>query len=351
MRRGNFDTSEYKVTYLLGAGASARQLPTIKGSNNSDGLAHMLKHLSNDLKFVKNLKAEHKAFIDDIAKDLDWLGENSLKFGTPDTFSKFLYLKEKEKLDRLKKALSFYFTYEQFIKGKQDIRALIFLTTIMQIGSIFPSNIKILNWNYDFQIQLAAKTFREEQFKNISGTTVHKPPLIQYYPSLGNEMIVNNIDNKYDSISMVHLNGIAGFFFEKEKELILNHFLNEPPQYTHQLIDTFLKEKDKKHDLLTFAWEEQTEASRYLRKRVEIAKNMIRESDILVVIGCSFPFFNREMDKQIFETLKASENFKKIYYQDPYRTGEFLKNQFGLSDDIEIYHISDTENYFVPLEL
>ncbi|WP_419213504.1 hypothetical protein ACNR9Q_04940 [Maribacter sp. X9] len=346
----DFNTSEYKVTYLLGAGASAKQLPTVKGTGNNDGIAHMIKYLSNDLKHEKGIDSKYDYFIKEIISDLEWLSENSIKYGTPDTFAKFLYLKDRTSIPRLKRALSFYFTYEQFIKNKKDIRALVFLITVMQTGSIFPSNIKILNWNYDFQVQIAAENFIKEEIYNISGATVHKPPLIEYYPSIGNEMIVNNNENNYEHAAMVHLNGIAGFYFEQKNKHILNYFTNRTLENTNQLIEGYTNNLDEKYDLLTFAWEK-NEASNYLRKRLEIAKSIISESDILVVIGYSFPFFNREMDSEIFEALKSSEKFKKIYYQDPFRTGDFLKNQFQLSNKIEIEHIKETENYFIPLEL
>ncbi len=79
---------------------------------------------------------------------------------------------------------------------------------------------------------------------------------------------------------------------------------------------------------------------------------MIKGTTILVVIGYSFPFFNREVDKKIINNIKKSGNlFKKIYYQDPIKDGQQLRSQFDIkAGHVEIVHIKDTTNFFVPFE-
>lgn len=77
---------------------------------------------------------------------------------------------------------------------------------------------------------------------------------------------------------------------------------------------------------------------------------MIAQTTIVVVIGYSFPFFNREYDKQIFEQLKEEKTCRKIYYQDPVLNGQQLKSQFNLSPQIDIVHIDGTNNFYVPFE-
>lgn len=346
-----FDTSEYKITYLLGAGASAKALPTVKATDTTNGVSNTLKIFADSLKnFKANDNLLYQEYINNLILDLNWLAENSDKFGTTDTFAKFLYLQKRQELPRLKKTLSFYFSYEQFINKKIDERALIFLTSVMQIGNIFPTNIKILTWNYDFQIQIAAENFRKERFV-INKGTVHSPPLINYYPSLGYEMNVNHDINESESFSLVHLNGIAGFYFDEKRNCILNSFYDSTPKDLTELIDKEIKDENKKQKLLTFAWETETNSSYFLRKKTNISKKIVDETDVLVIIGYSFPFFNRQIDKEIFASLLEKGKLKKIYYQDPYRSGSFLKKQFNLSDTIEIIDIKEVENYFIPNEL
>lgn len=110
-------------------------------------------------------------------------------------------------------------------------------------------------------------------------------------------------------------------------------------------------DKNSKDFLFTFAWEKSTKSAELLRYRMKISQNIVKDSDVLVVIGYSFPLFNRLIDKEIFNSLTESGKLKKIYYQDPNKSGEFLKSQFNLSSDIEIISITDVDSYFIPNEL
>jgi hypothetical protein len=344
-----FSTSEYNITYLIGAGASAKALPTVKQTESTAGISQALRNCAFNLNSDLTISHVYKEYVNQIILDLNWIADNSDKFGTPDTFAKFLYLQDRSSLPRLKNTLSLYFTIEQFINNKIDQRALIFLTTVMQIGNVFPTNIKILNWNYDFQIQLAAETYRKEEF-HLGVTSIHSPPLIAYYPSLGFEFNMNH-DQSSKEFSLVHLNGIAGFFHNEDARSNLNFFINEKPKDINEIFEKISKSNIRNHTLLTFAWEESTEAAHILRQRINFAKKTVINTDILVIIGYSFPFFNRNVDKQIFEALKESGKLRKIIYQDPYRTGDFLKKQFDLSDDVEIINVTEKDNYYVPIEL
>jgi len=330
--------SKLNITYFLGAGASANALPTVKATSTSNGLiiglrdfAGQLKNLEYDIKFQE--------YVLNLIKNLTLIADKTIEFGTPDTYAKFLYLKDKKKLIELKNALSAFFLFEQFINKKFDRRTLIFLTTLLE-RNIFPENIKILSWNYDFQMQLAAETFSKERFVRNSNASVHTPPLINYFPTLGHSMQLN-----VEEISMVQLNGIAGSyynsqfyrsFFEREEERTLDH-----------LLDLLINPEFDKGSLLTFAWEQNIANE----SRNVISQLIATNTDVLIIIGYSFPFFNREVDKGIFESMKSSGRLKIIYYQDPYKSGDFLRNQFELSNDIIIRDIKESENYFLPLEL
>lgn len=69
--------------------------------------------------------------------------------------------------------------------------------------------------------------------------------------------------------------------------------------------------------LLSFAWEDETNDTKkiFLEKRMPIAKAIAEKTDILVVIGYSFPFFNRKIDDEIFKAMK--QRLFKIYLRDP----------------------------------
>lgn len=100
------------------------------------------------------------------------------------------------------------------------------------------------------------------------------------------------------------------------------------------------------HKLLHFAWEN----SVYHKSLMQHVKNMIYDTTIVVVIGYSFPFFNRQIDKEIFDILKANKIFRKIYYQDPVLNGQHLRAQFDIPPHIDIQHINKVDNFYVPFE-
>jgi len=294
-----------KITYLLGAGASANALPTVKTNGLKPSLADSLNMMANFLE-KELIDKTHKEFVNHLIKNFREIAHQSNRFGTPDTFAKSLYLQEKYKeLDYLKEAIIFYFTIEQILNRKIDERPLVFLTTVMENQFTFPHQIKIISWNFDFQIQLAANEYQKEEFIVGAGASSHNR-LISYYPSLGG----STDTNLQNDISMIQMNGIAGFYSKDSN--IQNYFLKPPTD----LNDLFKRIKDgynHKTNLLTFAWEKNTVTGGLLRQRISIAKRLAAGTEILVVIGYSFPFFNREYDKEIFHAMKKSEIKLKRY--------------------------------------
>lgn len=339
-----YATSNTKVTYYLGAGASAQALPIVNKIRIDDhtevkGMADCFLELSDELEGLKELNENNISFRDIKVQSLRELAQKSVEFGTIDTYAKYLYLLDKEKLLELKKTLIFFFLTEQLIKRKFDKRSLIFLTTILQKQHVFPSNIKILTWNYDFQIETAASQFKTEKL-TYKDSQEHDPPLISYFPYLGFS-VFNNEDP-----TLVHLNEIAGSY--KVNSLIIDHFFNSDiVEDFNTLLSNLEKRSKDVNGFLNFAWEQ----NHISQKSIEYACRIIENTNVLVIIGYSFPFFNREIDKQIFDVFKRNEQLKKIYFQDPFNDGQFIKNQFGLSEKIEILHIKNVKNYYVPMEL
>lgn len=342
MGKDQFATSEVNVTYYLGAGASAQALPIVNKIKIDDvteirGMADCFKDLSEELKSVKGIEDENIPMISQLISSLDELSKKSIEFGTIDTYAKYLFLCDRSKLTDLKISVIFFFLSEQIIKKKLDKRILIFLTTILQHQQVFPTNIKILSWNYDFQIETTAESFKKESFEHRGTSISHSPALLSYYPSLGFSFRDTELD-------LFHLNGIAGYY---RNENISDHlFINKEITDYNTLLKYLKKNIQSLSDYLSFAWE------RYQNNNLfSLITPILQKTNVLVIIGYSFPFFNRETDKQIFDVLKSNSEFHKIYYQDPFLDGQFLKNQFALGENIEIKHIKETKNYYVPMEL
>lgn len=344
-----------KITYILGAGASAPLLPlavdppkSYNQSNSLYGLATAMINLAGEFETqIREHKKNHKQlseiklkFFKKTIPQLRNLAEDARNFSTIDTLAKYYYITEKNKLPILKQHLAKYFLIEQLIKKKFNNKYLVFLTTILSKEQ-FPSHIKILNWNYDYQLGIAASKFTHEDFTTNGRHRVINKPLIPYFPDVSEQGWMSNNTN----CSMVYLNGIAGLYKSAGTENpYANHIYNEYSEDTKmELIEKILPQTSK---YLTFAWEKSDVSIRSL----EIAKRIIIDTEILVVIGYSFPFFNREIDRAIFEILKQNHNLK-IYFQNPQIDGKFLVNQFNLKESIYIKHISKVDQFYIPFEL
>jgi hypothetical protein len=332
-----------KILYYLGAGASANALPVASdvvnaGKVDIKGLPRGLEELHQTLRKPGMAEPGWLVTRSNLFDECRSLAYSGREFGNVDTYAKFLYLQgEKDALRNLKRTLAFYFGMEQLVNKARDNRYLPWLISILD-EKLFPENVKILSWNYDFQIQLAAMNFKVEEIGESSGGALMKSiPLVAYYPG------IDLAERKPHEVNLVHLNGIAGFFQDPaglRKHIYL-------PEYVGDIEKFFdaVKEQDLSEGI-HFAWEK----NGYHQSLLNEIHKLIKDTTILVVIGYSFPFFNREVDKAVFDQLKRSSSFKKVYFQDPKLNGEQLIAQFGLDPKIVIKHISQVENFHIPFE-
>jgi len=334
-----------KITYLFGAGASATALPLVKSDidHNIEGLPDAFRRVGEQI--MKDF--QDPKLIDPATKlknDLEWLAERSEKFNTVDTFAKYCYLKKREDLQKVKKILSAYFTIDQIINKKTDNRYLVFLTSILESSYQFPDNIKILNWNYDNQFQIASNMFTVEAIEFPKPDTfIQSDSLIPYYPSIG--MFTSPHASEYEKYSLVHLNGIAGYY--KNSEGYTLNLIKESLSIQDFLKNSIEAINENQH-FISFGWEEAPIKKE--SESINLSKTIIAGSEILVVIGYSFPFFNRQVDKEIINQL-VSTGLKKIYYQDRFRNGEFLYSQFNLKKPLEIENYDKVDQFLIPSEL
>lgn len=338
-----------KILYYMGAGTSANALPLARNVTKYDEsgfpiaeklglIRELLLYLEDD----KILNIEDEAAI----KILDTLRTNSKnlaivaeKFSDIDTYAKFLHLTDRsgKMLQDLKQTVSQFFAIKQLFLNAHDNRYLSWLVSIMSKNT-FPQNVKVLSWNYDFQIELAHRYFGQgEDIKRSRSGFVYSPSLLNYYPNLDPTF------RDFDSLSLIHLNGIAGF--GKESDQYPESIFQVGNVETQVKALTFLAEKNL-HDFLHFAWEN----SGYHGQLMEHVKKMIEGTTIIVVLGYSFPFFNRDVDKEIFRTLLGTGGLRKIYFQDPVLDGQQLRSQFEIGKSVQIDHVKQTDRFHVPFE-
>ncbi len=99
--------------------------------------------------------------------------------------------------------------------------------------------------------------------------------------------------------------------------------------------------------MLSFAWEDyEFNAPKITDKAIVATK----DTEILVIIGYSFPFFNREIDRKIIGEMKS---LRKVYFQD--KSPDNIKLRFqAIRENVEgiefvLYH--DVEQFLLPFEL
>ena len=341
---------EEKITYIIGAGASLNAHPLARTLTEPNKYALRLIDFVNELD-SKNPGPHYNNF--------KRIAKNCLVYGSPDTYAKFLYERDSGSDDYrlLKILISAYFETKEFAKDILHVddcralepRVLPFLTYITNNKKI-SNKVKVISWNYDRQFEIAADTHR------LRGKSKDLFPGFGAWP--------NEMDGYPNSELpfLIHMNGVAGFKYNQNGY----HFCEKIQDEVDWIIDF-----NTKDPLISYAWEDTTldPHNIFLSKRKKIALKMIAGSTILVVIGYSFPFFNRFFDNELFTTLKGS--LKKIYYQD-INDGQFLYNQFNLVKpgskktegnqfnlvdpngevlSVEIVHINNFNNYFVPFEL
>lgn len=102
------DTSILNITYFLGAGASAKVLPTVKDTERSQGISTRLNEVAKQLEETE-FDGKNGLYVKSLAERMRFISTKTIEFGTPDTYAKFLYLKENEKLIDFKNTLSAFF--------------------------------------------------------------------------------------------------------------------------------------------------------------------------------------------------------------------------------------------------
>jgi hypothetical protein len=336
-----------KVTYYLGAGASYNAIPIVGELDKAfENLNTQSSELLKDFENL-GLSAAFKIFQAHMQT-----GANASKiFGTIDTYAKHLWLTSDLDLKALKESLSFFFTVWQEIdknhfngveirnKPFEDIdrRYLGLFANYLERKNgdiILNEDVEFITWNYDSQIERALSLF--------TGSNNIERILTKFnvYPFIYGE-------NSYPKV--VHLNGIAGLyaasgnetntFFErtKKEKNIFNVF--QESLYT---INSKTTSNDK---YFTFAWEDDPIS----QGAIKHAEKILSNTEILVIIGYSFPTFNDLIDKQLMKILKESEKFKMVYFQDPNATKEFLYTRFGIPHE-KITVVTKTEQFILPLD-
>uniref|UniRef100_UPI004048F29E hypothetical protein n=1 Tax=Gelidibacter sp. TaxID=2018083 RepID=UPI004048F29E len=354
------------ITYLIGAGASFHALPIVEKiperlaafANDFDpGIqkdikpieffegGNLAKKTLYRLNSHKDLQDKYFKDLTNFHKDIVWLKDESSNHSSVDTFAKKLFLSNKyTELKKLKYILSCFFLYEQTYNF--DKRYDSFFASILENLARLPKEMKILSWNYDSQFEIAFKNFQDSDIE-----TTRR--------SLNILTKENNLINNYqeDKFSIFKLNGTTNL---RNDSFEVRDLLYDFNQDETSLVESFLELYENSYykkitPNLSFAWENFKEDSPF---NLSLKKSVI-ETDILIVIGYSFPFFNRKIDRFILESMP---NLKKIYVQDPFYADDIIEKIKGLipnysdkiitkdSKHIEFFPKTFADQFFIPIE-
>ena len=356
-----------KVVYLLGAGASygvrSESGPMIydaiyphvngdvsrvksKCADIIEGLP-IVSELSDRMRYVCTKVLQRRASVgvssqyynalDNLYNDLDWAQKESSRHSTIDTFAKKLWLqKEWDDFNRLKRTISAFFLLEQ-VDNKTDKRYDSFFASILgEHIEDLPENVSVLSWNYDCQFELAYSEFAKEKGIGEIENMLHF-----------NHKSINSV-KPYSGFNVLKLNGSA-IFFDRDSSTLFDPFGNRNGVELIDFVAFISREAANVKNALSFAWEEMGDL---FKNKI---RSVLKDATTLVVIGYSFPFFNRRVDRLLFESIP---NLEKVYIQDARPDGieESVNNllSYGAFDKINkprLIKIYDTKQFYLPPEL
>lgn len=354
-----------RITYLLGAGASANSIP-------------MVSQIETHLRIFRTyLQAKPRQSggadaIENYITDIDELSDELSPHVTIDGYARALYQNKVDsnarvKLSKLKSILCGLFLFEQLRKKtivadfaieteerdsfpndqlKQvatvlDPRYTHFIGKVVEQGKLM-DGIRILSWNYDLQFEIAIEKNIGYKYDEVPGTCLVYP-----HPTCAVQdprPILSGLND--GTPQLVKLNGTAGVFIRKDG--FYNPYIDQS-EYFEDHIDTILsihQEVRRYHNFnpfLNFAWERDNHA----QKALTYAKQIASTTDILVVIGYSFPDFNLRVDKEIFQSSRIS----KIFLQVPASDFENIQyNMEGVFPNVQrlLQHRSNLNEFFIP---
>lgn len=332
-----------KIAYLLGAGASY-------GERSESGIiirgVPIISEFEEAIMFVRGelhkvYKGPYsnniiKEIIDKIHEDLQWLVDRCKEYPTIDTYAKMLFVtNRKEDYERLKRILTIFLTLEQFFVSR-DLRYDGFIASLIDNSGVFPP-IDILTWNYDVQFELAYADYSKG------------PKSIHY---LWDDL---NVTNKTigtrkmnaKGFSITKLNGMA-LFVNRYNNSLMDLFSNEYNNIASKLaaFNKISKYNDLYDNTLSYSWEHN---DNFMFEVAERVKN----TTSLIVIGYSFPYVNRDIDRRILQGMTL---LRKIYIQDPNASEikESLEATLSPAQTKNIKFIFKDKNlsqFFIPPEL
>ena len=225
------------------------------------------------------------------------------------------------------------FTFEDIDRRYISLLAAITETKNNKDVSI-KDNIRFVTWNYDLQIEFAFKAFNHDDM-----SLEYISENLRFRCKIG--------DNK--PLQICHLNGYHGFYYTDQKEydfltVSKTKDINEILESIGYVSTSERRKQIQISNHINYAWESNPLAE---KTRLE-ANRIFSETDILIIIGYSFPNFNKEIDKMLFDKLKGRAT--KIYFQDPNASEAFINQLINNNETEVVCDRVKKDNFYLPYE-
>jgi hypothetical protein len=315
-----------EISYIMGAGASYQSMPLV---------SNFVQRFHVYLNFLRITSSHNRNFIDD---NVDFIDNIALHSSFDTFFKKLFHQNEIDSIIKFKNLLLYYFIFEHLCplhmyntsygfsilkeakKYKIDPRYESMIAGLLKPvpGQCqFYANVNFITWNYDLNILRGIRNFmyKYEPIKQI----------------IARNHVEKNIFPLGSQIKIFHLNGFVNHQSlddsnELKEQNLIELFQNLTESYYSK--DSNLKENVKD---LSFAWENVNKNALEIPIFIKSAAEAIKRSNSIIIVGYSFPLYNRLFDRVILSD--ENTHSKKIFIRDPRAEDikEILHSDFGIT--------------------
>lgn len=344
-------SKKLKIVYYFGAGASYNAVPILnKLGDAMIAVADVVKEIitSNYHALEHNEKLFNNVRLIEYVRKLKFYGEKALEFGSIDIYARRLFLLDNNaELDDLKLCISIFFDlWENYYHkihfsfnpagyDRIDKRYISLLSVLMEKTALNPKlndSVTFLSWNYDLQLEMAYESFMRSSKNSLL-------KINEDFSFIGN--------NENPNFDVIHLNGYRGIIkmLDKFHQVLKRQNIKNEEDCLSELVDfldNYHSELSLGNTQIKYAWEDNSKA-------ISNAIDIMLNADVLVVIGYSFPSFNREIDTKLVRAFQRGNRKRKIVYQDPNANPDIVKSIFKNSDNVLIIK-DNLQQFYIPHE-
>ena len=315
--------------FYIGAGASAKSLPVAKSTPDR------LKEIADTVEPIgKDYSCDKKDRVEVLVRDLRCLSDRSESAPSIDSLARRYYLRgEEQKLRWLKRTLAAFFLLEQSRKTV-DPRYTDFFSYMAgldeQTRLALPTNLRVISWNYDIQFEKAFADFLQHS------ETSETERALQVFPGIPKERY------RRDLFSILKINGTASMEDGRQSGRLYTAYGQHIGADFKDALESALGfhedgAPEQLDPYLRFAWEDDGRRNDVL--------DLIVPVGTLVVVGYSFPLFNRDVDRQVLERLGSNELYVQVGADGP----AVKERLVGLGVDAgRVRVVEDVDQFYIP---